>query len=47
MKRILVLARSHISMSSSKMTDEIPPNEEPEWNFMAAQNTTIEYAVDG
>ena len=33
--------------SSSKMTDEIPPKEKPQQKLMTAENTTIEFAVNG
>ena len=33
--------------SSSKMTDELPPKEEPHRKLMTVQNTTIEFAVNG
>ena len=33
--------------SSSKMTDELPPKEEPQRKLMTVQNTTIEFAVNG
>ena len=33
--------------SSSEMTDEIPSKEEPQQKLMTAENTTVEFAVNG